>query len=414
MVRQDIESSIQELYIGILGRAADAAGLKYWADEIEAGQMVLENTRAAFTQQTEYTSIYGNLSSGDLVTRVYQNMLGRDPDQEGLAYWTSELDGDGPVTPDMFVLAVINAAKAGGSEDAQVLSNKVNSAQYFTQKTQTKQVDSALLTLAASAVNDVNADINTVNQSKLNIDTDLLQLGDQPQSKNYYDPKPIPGTPGQHREQTITLPEGDFRVLADRDPDDGDYWQYDIKNFGLGDTLSLGENLLPAFDGALYLDKDPNSTVSSLLSNSMRSATQVTAADERGGFVLPTTSHAQLADKLALFFDQRGNQIDILVHGTNAQGMNLEVDVHYTEKGRFINSLDDVPTLPRLNFSFSINNLYITENEMSTLGIEQRDFELLRDPVDDGGLVEQTHGNVHDGIQLLGFVAAHGVLEFMP
>lgn len=413
MTRTEIENSIQELYIGILGRAADAAGLKYWADEIEAGTQILDNTRAAFTQQAEYTSIYGSLNSGELVTRVYQNMLGREPDTAGLEYWTSELDRQGPVTPDKFVLAVINAAKSSGNSDASVLSNKVEAAGHFTSTTSSKKQDAEFQALAKSAVNGVTADTATVTTAKSSVDSGLSKLGGERPAQGNYDLDNFLGQDGQFSQQTLTVTDGDQRVIADREVSEGTHWQYDIKNFGLGDTLSLGNNILPNFDGSLPLDGQDGSSVSSLLNSGMDAAASVTADDNRGNYLLTDSERDTLAGKLDLFLDQRGNQIDVSLGDAGANGRSVEIDVHYTEKGRFIDSVDNVSSMPRINLSFGVDNLYITDAELSTLGIEQRHFELLRNPADGGGLVEKTHGDAADGVQLLGFVAAHGVFEFM-
>ncbi|MBE9399664.1 DUF4214 domain-containing protein [Pontibacterium sp. N1Y112] len=173
MTRTEIENSVQELYVGILGRSADATGLKYWADEIEAGTMVLENTRAAFTQQDEYTSIYGGLSSAELVTKVYQNMLARDPDSEGLAYWSSELDGDGPVTPDMLVLAVLNAAKEGNGADNSIVINKTAAATDFTNRSSDKVADKEFLSAAKQVVDSISQDTDSVTEAQT-LTTSLL------------------------------------------------------------------------------------------------------------------------------------------------------------------------------------------------------------------------------------------------
>ena len=107
-----LQVKIQELYIGILGRAADWAGLQYWENQIEAGPFTLENTRAAFTDpaQAEYTQIYGGLGNTQLVTATYENFLERIPEEAGLVYWVAELD-NARVNPDQMINAVISAAR---------------------------------------------------------------------------------------------------------------------------------------------------------------------------------------------------------------------------------------------------------------------------------------------------------------
>lgn len=184
MSRVQTEASVQELYIGILGRAADFAGLKYWTDAIENGTQSLENTRASFAtpNQPEYWSIYGGLSSSSLVDKVYQNFLERPADAAGKAYWVSELTS-GKISADFFVNAVTNAAKDPAATDpqtlldAKVLANKVQSAQYFTSKTQTAtSSDSSFLAQAKSAVDNVTSDVNTVKAANAASDAYAIKL----------------------------------------------------------------------------------------------------------------------------------------------------------------------------------------------------------------------------------------------
>lgn len=194
MSRAQIEASLQELYIGILGRAADYSGLKYWADFIEGGTRSLENTRASFAtpNQPEYWSIYGGLSSSSLVDKVYQNFLERAPDAAGKAYWVSELDL-GKIGADFFVSAVINAAKDPAASDpqtltdAKVLANKVESAQYFTAKTKDGNWTVADFTKhSKAAVDSVNADSASLVAAKSATDTYVAQL---PPGPAYYSDK---------------------------------------------------------------------------------------------------------------------------------------------------------------------------------------------------------------------------------
>lgn len=191
MSRADIETSVQELYIGILGRAAESDGLRYWADAIEKGSQSLENTRASFAtpNQPEYWSIYGGLSSSSLVDKVYQNFLERTPDVAGKAYWVSEIDS-GKIGADFFVSAVINAAKDPGatdpqtSVDAKTLANKVESAKYFTAKTKVADwTKTAFITRAKEAVGDVGSDPSSLAAAKSATDTYSFGM---PTERTYY------------------------------------------------------------------------------------------------------------------------------------------------------------------------------------------------------------------------------------
>ena len=46
---------------------------------------------AAFGNSNEFNNRYGSLSSTALVTKIYQQTLGRDPDPAGIAYYVGEL-----------------------------------------------------------------------------------------------------------------------------------------------------------------------------------------------------------------------------------------------------------------------------------------------------------------------------------
>src|SRR6056297_3462523 len=120
-------ASLTELYIAYFNRAPDAVGLYFWGDQMANG-MSLDEIATQFFDQPETRALYGNL--GDLpafVTTVYENVLGRAPDQPGMAYWLDQLDRENDVTPASFIQAILDGAKAdtGGHADAAYLANKV-------------------------------------------------------------------------------------------------------------------------------------------------------------------------------------------------------------------------------------------------------------------------------------------------
>jgi len=178
---EDLLVDIQQLYIGILGRAADQPGLDYWFNEISTGSLTLENTRASFTHQVEYDQLYGDLDNSALVTEIYQNFLERSPDKEGLAYWVSELDS-GSVNPDQLVNALINAVEdpAATSDqaliDKSVLNNKVTAAEYFTATFSDQTVGDNYLLVAESSVSEVNSNSGSVALSLALVDAALIEL----------------------------------------------------------------------------------------------------------------------------------------------------------------------------------------------------------------------------------------------
>jgi hypothetical protein len=149
-------AQVQELYVGLLGRAADKAGLDYWVGELnKAGTTLsLENVRANFVnEQAEYKAIYGDLSRADTVTQVYSNLFGRAPDAAGLTYWSTGAGAS--VNVDQLVVAFISAAS---TSDKQALTNKVVVSEVYSSTVGANFVKAD----AATIVSGVNSNATTV------------------------------------------------------------------------------------------------------------------------------------------------------------------------------------------------------------------------------------------------------------
>ena len=128
MATQAQIKAVQQLYVGYLGRAADSAGLAFWADAIAAGTATIESVATGFTLSSEYKAAYDGLSSGDLVDKVYTNVLGRAADAEGKAYWVDAL-AKGTVTADTLVSYIVTNL---GAVDQATINNKTFVAQTYT------------------------------------------------------------------------------------------------------------------------------------------------------------------------------------------------------------------------------------------------------------------------------------------
>ncbi|MGV6398123.1 DUF4214 domain-containing protein [Pseudomonas caspiana] len=123
-------AQVQQLYVGLLGRAADKAGLDYWLNQLNASPatLTLENLRSNIvSSQAEYKATFGSLSRADTVTKIYNNLFGRAPDAAGQAYWST--GAGATVNVDQLTLAFINGASA---TDTQALTNKTVVAEVYT------------------------------------------------------------------------------------------------------------------------------------------------------------------------------------------------------------------------------------------------------------------------------------------
>jgi hypothetical protein len=82
------------LLYGALNRTADQAGLGYWINALDQG--VLVNTVAqAFINSSEFVTNHGaNLSAGAFVSSLYETILDRSADASGLNFWTQALQAN--------------------------------------------------------------------------------------------------------------------------------------------------------------------------------------------------------------------------------------------------------------------------------------------------------------------------------
>ncbi len=80
---------IERFYNLIMQRDADEEGVKYWLGELERGSKTPADIAKSFFFAPEF--INKRLGDKDFVTIAYRTLLNREPDREGLNYWTKEL-----------------------------------------------------------------------------------------------------------------------------------------------------------------------------------------------------------------------------------------------------------------------------------------------------------------------------------
>jgi len=80
------------VYQAAFDRTPDNSGLKYWISVMDAGNS-LETVASGFIVSNEFTSLYGsNPTNQEFVSKLYNNVLHRTPDQGGFDYWVNLLD----------------------------------------------------------------------------------------------------------------------------------------------------------------------------------------------------------------------------------------------------------------------------------------------------------------------------------
>ena len=80
---------IRALYHTALGRGPDSGEIQFYQSAMEQGGSDL--TRA-FTNSAEFATLHANQSNGDFIEALYLGGLGREAEADGLAFWTHLLD----------------------------------------------------------------------------------------------------------------------------------------------------------------------------------------------------------------------------------------------------------------------------------------------------------------------------------
>jgi hypothetical protein len=80
------------VYQAAFGRTPDVGGLGFWISAMDKGSS-LGSVAAGFASSAEFKTVYGDNPTGTvIVQKFYQNVLHRDGEPAGIAYWSNVLD----------------------------------------------------------------------------------------------------------------------------------------------------------------------------------------------------------------------------------------------------------------------------------------------------------------------------------
>jgi len=85
-----IEAFITRLYQNVMGRQPDTGGLAYWRDSLISGTLTGADICGFFYTCPEFLS--KKMTDEQFITNLYNNCMGRAPDAGGMAYWLSILN----------------------------------------------------------------------------------------------------------------------------------------------------------------------------------------------------------------------------------------------------------------------------------------------------------------------------------
>lgn len=141
---------VQQLYIAYFGRPADTSGLANFTARLAAANASttlagldlaygsnaeLRELVDAFGTSAESAALYNGTTTA-FVTAIYNNVLGRAPDSEGLAFWVGEIDRANGISRGKAAMSIMAGAQANTSTqgliDGQIVSNKTTVGSAFT------------------------------------------------------------------------------------------------------------------------------------------------------------------------------------------------------------------------------------------------------------------------------------------
>jgi Ca2+-binding RTX toxin-like protein len=89
---EGIAGQAYRIYRAAFDRAPDAGGLGFWMSRMDGGT-TLREIAGGFVRSQEFIELYGAApTNAEIVTRMYQNILHRAPEQAGYDYWLKALD----------------------------------------------------------------------------------------------------------------------------------------------------------------------------------------------------------------------------------------------------------------------------------------------------------------------------------
>ena len=84
-------ATIDRLYLAFFRRYPDVDGINYWVEVVGSGEGLLD-VAGWFAESDEFQSRYGGIPFGTFLDRLYLDVLGRTPDEDGKAHWLAELE----------------------------------------------------------------------------------------------------------------------------------------------------------------------------------------------------------------------------------------------------------------------------------------------------------------------------------
>ena len=157
-------STVASFYLAYYGRPADPAGLAYWTAQLEQAGGNFGAIIESFSNSTESTARFGTLTPEERIAQIYSELLGREPEPAGAAYWLNQITSGNLSIAELALTIQQNAL----GNDAVTVTARLDAAEQFTAYVVANNVPYSGLQ-AAEAVKLVIASVTHANVSTLDM-----------------------------------------------------------------------------------------------------------------------------------------------------------------------------------------------------------------------------------------------------
>ena len=176
------EYELQKLYIAYFGRPGDPLGLKYWLSPSNE-LLTLREISNQLSMQDEYVNYMGNKSIEFQINKLYFNLFNRKVDFDSLNYFLRMIENHKFIISDIVYQLVCSPNQSNSNtlalknEDINVLTNKIDAAELFTNQINRSiflinlyQPDSISPWVSGDSLVKASNFLRNVNQQKVSID----------------------------------------------------------------------------------------------------------------------------------------------------------------------------------------------------------------------------------------------------
>lgn len=171
------QDALTAVYLAILKRPPETAGLHYWTRELDGGTSLEQVINEILNVDAVKASYPATMNEGAFITSLYKNLFDKTPDRQGLDYWTGRFH-DGASRAEV-VSEMIDAGMAApdGTDGKAYFVNCYQVAGNAVQQQLTTDHEIAPATLADIMTN-VTADVSTVAAAIASISQLVAEEGD--------------------------------------------------------------------------------------------------------------------------------------------------------------------------------------------------------------------------------------------